>query len=36
VILNPDFPPGTFSLRLGPEVRVTETGVPERNRVDAP
>lgn len=36
VTLNPDFPPDTFSLRLGPEVRVTETGGPERNRVDAP
>ena len=36
VILNPEFPPDTFSLRLGPEVRVTETEVPERNRVDAP
>lgn len=36
VTLNPEFPPGTFSLRLGPEVRVTETGGPERNRVDAP
>lgn len=36
VILNPEFPPDTFSLRLGPEVRVTEPGGPERNRVDAP
>jgi outer membrane lipoprotein-sorting protein len=36
VILNPEFPPDTFALRLGPEVRVTETGGPERNRVDAP
>lgn len=36
VILNPEFPPDTFSLRLGPEVRITETGGPERNRVDAP
>ena len=36
VTLNPEFPPDTFSLRLGPEVRVTETGGPERNRVDAP
>ena len=36
VTLNPDFPPDTFSLRLGPEVRITETGGPERNRVDAP
>ena len=34
--LNPEFPPDTFSLRLGPEVRVTETGGPERNRVDTP
>ncbi|MFA5807958.1 MAG: outer membrane lipoprotein carrier protein LolA [bacterium] len=36
VTLNPDFPPDTFALRLGPEVRVTETGGPERNRIDAP
>ncbi len=36
VTLNPDFPPGTFALRLGPEVRITETGGPERNRTDAP
>jgi outer membrane lipoprotein-sorting protein len=36
VTLNPEFPPDTFSLRLGPEVRVTEPGEPERNRVDAP
>ena len=36
VTLNPEFPPDTFSLRLGPEVRVTETGGPERNRTDAP
>jgi outer membrane lipoprotein-sorting protein len=36
VTLNPDFPPDTFALRLGPEVRVTETGGPERNRVDTP
>ena len=36
VTLNPEFPPDTFSLRLGPEVRVTETGGPERNRVDGP
>jgi outer membrane lipoprotein-sorting protein len=36
VTLNPDFPPGTFALRLGPEVRVTETGGPERNRNDGP
>ena len=34
VILNPEFPPDTFTLRLGPEVRVTETGGPERNRLD--
>ena len=36
VILNPEFPPDTFTLRLGPQVRVTETGGPERNRVDGP
>ena len=36
VTLNPDFPPGTFTLRLGPEVRVTEMGGPERNRIDGP
>ena len=36
VTLNPDFPPDTFLLRLGPEVRVTETGGPERNRIDTP
>ena len=36
VTLNPDFPPDTFALRLGPEVRVTEPGEPERNRIDAP
>lgn len=36
VTLNPEFPPDTFSLRLGPEVRVTETGGPERNRIDTP
>jgi len=36
VTLNPDFPPDTFSLRLGPEVRITETGGPERNRIDGP
>ena len=35
-VLNPDFPPDTFALRLGPEVRVTETGGPGPNRVDAP
>ena len=34
VILNPDFPPDTFDLRLGPEVRVTGTGGPERDRID--
>jgi outer membrane lipoprotein-sorting protein len=33
---NPDFPPDTFALRLGPEVRVTETGGPDRNRTDGP
>jgi len=32
VNLNPDFPPGTFTLRLGPEVHVTETGGPEQIR----
>ena len=36
VTLNPEFPPDTFSLRLRPEVRVTETGGPERNRIDGP
>jgi outer membrane lipoprotein carrier protein len=36
VVLNPEFPPDTFFLRLGPEVRVTETGGPERNRIDSP
>jgi outer membrane lipoprotein-sorting protein len=36
VVLNPGFPADTFSLRMGPEVRVTETGGPERNRVDTP
>ncbi len=36
VTLNPDFLPDTFALRLGPEVRVTETGGPERNRIDDP
>jgi outer membrane lipoprotein-sorting protein len=36
VTLNPVFPSDTFALRLGPEVRVTETGGPERNRIDAP
>ena len=36
VTLNPEFPPDTFSLRLGPEVRVTEPGGPERNRIDSP
>ena len=36
VTLNPEFPPDTFSLRLGPEVRVTETGEPERKRIDGP
>ena len=36
VTLNPDFPPGTFTLRLGPEVRVTETGGPGRDRIDSP
>ena len=36
VILNPEFPPDTFTLRLEPQVRVTETGGPERNRVDSP
>jgi len=34
--LNPDSPPETFTLRLGPEVRVTETGGPDRNRIDGP
>jgi outer membrane lipoprotein carrier protein len=28
VTFNPGFPPDTFALRLGTEVRVTETGVP--------
>jgi outer membrane lipoprotein-sorting protein len=36
VALNPDFPPDTFALRLGPEVRVAETGGPERSRTDGP
>ena len=36
VTLNPDFPPDTFVLQLGPEVRVTETGGAERNRIDGP
>jgi outer membrane lipoprotein-sorting protein len=36
VTLNPDFPPDTFALRLGPEVWITETGGPERNRTDGP
>lgn len=36
VTLNPDFPPDTFILRLGPEVHVTETGGPDRNRIDSP
>ena len=36
VTLNPEFPPDTFSLRLGPEVRVTETGGPERKAIDGP
>lgn len=35
-ILNPEFPPDTFALRLGPEVQVTETGIPGRTRVDEP
>jgi len=36
VTLNPDFPADSFALRLGPEVRITETGGPGRNRIDAP
>lgn len=36
VVINPAFPPDTFTLRLGPEVRVTEAGWPERDRVDGP
>ena len=36
LMLNPDFPPDTFVLRLGPEVGVTETGRPDRNRTDGP
>ena len=36
VTLNPDFPPDTFVLRLGPEVRVTDMGEAERNREDGP
>jgi len=36
VTLNPDFPADSFSLRLGPEVRITETGEPGRNRIDGP
>lgn len=36
VTLNPDFPPGTFTLPLGAEVRVTETGGAAQTRVDAP
>jgi len=36
VTLDPVFPPDTFTLRLGPEVRVTEAGGPERNRTDGP
>jgi len=34
VAINPVFPPDTFTLRLAPEVRVTEAGQPERDRVD--
>ena len=36
VTLNPDFPADSFALRLGPEVRITETGGPGRNRIDGP
>ena len=36
VTLNPDFPADSFSLRLGPEVRITETGGPGRDRIDGP
>ena len=36
VTFNPDFPPGTFTLPLGAEVRVTETGGAAQTRVDAP
>lgn len=36
VAINPAFPPDTFTLRFGPEVRVTEAGRPERDRVDGP
>lgn len=36
VILNPDFPEDTFALRLGPEVRITEAGGPDRDKDDSP
>jgi outer membrane lipoprotein-sorting protein len=36
VTINPDFPADSFALRLGPEVRITETGGPGRNRIDGP
>ncbi len=36
VVINPEFPPDAFTLRLGPEVHVTEAGRPERDRVDGP
>ncbi|MCL5885156.1 MAG: outer membrane lipoprotein carrier protein LolA [Deltaproteobacteria bacterium] len=36
VAINPAFPPDTFTLRLGPEVRVTETGHSGRDRIDGP
>lgn len=36
VAINPAFPPDTFTLRLGTEVRVTEAGRPEKDRVDGP
>lgn len=34
--VNPDFPPDTFDLRLGPEVRVTDMGGQAQNRNDEP
>ena len=36
VAVNPAFPPDMFTLRLGTEVRVTEAGRPERDRIDGP
>jgi len=36
VAINPAFPPDTFTLKFGRNVRVTEAGRPEKDRIDGP